>query len=89
MHRPARAKASERAARSTNTGDNQIKKGKKRALEIEAVPVDEKPPLGEGLAQPDFTPVPEAVQGDDDPAAENSPAPAVLAGDDVEEEPEA
>ena len=75
-----------------NPGEHQIKKGKKRALEleIEAVPVDEKPPLGEGLAQPDFTPVPEAVQGDDDPAAENSPAPAVLAGDDdVEEEPEA
>ena len=74
-----------------NPGDHQIKKGKKRALEleIEAVPVDEKPPLGEGLAQPDFTPVPEAVQGDDDPAAENSPAPAVLADDDVEEEPEA
>ena len=38
---------------------------------------------------PDFAPVPEAVQGDDDPAAENSPAPAVLADDDVEEEPEA
>ena len=62
-------------------------------LEIEAVPVDDQPPLGEGLAsppgQPDFSPVPEAVQGDDDPAAENSPAPAVLADDDVEEEPEA
>ena len=87
-----------------NPGEHQIKKGKKRALEpsleIEAVPLAEKLPLGEGLPSPpmvpavladgpDFAPVPEAVQGDDDPAAENSPAPAVLAGDDVEEEPEA
>ena len=88
-----------------NPGEHQIKKGKKRALEpsleIEAVPLAEQLPLGEGVASPpnvqaelvdapDFAPVPEAVQGDDDPAAENSPAPAVLAGDDdVEEEPEA
>lgn len=87
-----------------NPGEHQIKKGKKRALEpsldVESVPLAEKLPLGEGHASPpmvqaeltdapDFTPVPEAVQGDDDPAAENSPAPAVLADDDVEEEPEA
>ena len=80
-----------------NPGEHQIKKGKKRALEIEAVPLADD--LGEGASPPmvqaeltdgpDFTPVPEAVQGDDDPAAENSPAPAVLADDDVEEEPEA
>lgn len=88
-----------------NPGDNQIKKGKKRALEpsleADTEALAEKLPLGEGLPSPpmvpavladgpDFAPVPEAVQGDDDPAAENSPAPAVLAGDDdVEEEPEA
>ena len=69
-------------------------------LDVETVPLAEKLPLGEGVASPpnvqaelvdapDFAPVPEAVQGDDDPAAENSPAPAVLADDDVEEEPEA
>ena len=69
-------------------------------LDVETVPLAEKLPLGEGLPSPpmvpavladapDFAPVLEAVQGDDDPAAENSPAPAVLAGDDVEEEPEA
>ena len=74
-----------------NPGEHQIKKGKKRALEIEAVPVDEKPPLGEGLAQPDFTPVPDDVQDaqPDDPTVGAPVAAEHPAGDDVEEEPEA
>ena len=74
-----------------NPGEHQIKKGKKRALEIEAVPVDEKPPLGEGLAQPDFTPVPDDVQDaqPDDPTVGAPVAAELPADDDVEEEPEA
>ena len=76
-----------------NPGDNQIKKGKKRALEpsldAETEALAEKLPLGEGASPPVVEAVVDAQP--DDPtvgapvAAEHPPA----ADDDVEEEPEA
>lgn len=76
-----------------NPGDNQIKKGKKRALEldVETVPLAEKLPLGEGVASPPNVQAELVDAQPDDPtvgapvAAEHPPA----ADDDVEEEPEA
>ena len=76
-----------------NPGDNQIKKGKKRALEpsldAETEALAEKLPLGEGASPPVVEAVVDAQP--DDPTvgapvtAEHPPA----ADDDVEEEPEA
>ena len=77
-----------------NPGEHQIKKGKKRALEpsleIEAVPLAEQLPLGEGVASPSVVQSVVDAQPDDPTvgapvAAEHPPA----ADDDVEEEPEA
>ena len=76
-----------------NPGEHQIKKGKKRALEpsleIEAVPLAEQLPLGEGVASPSVVQSVVDAQPDDPTvgapvAAEHPPA-----DDDVEEEPEA
>ena len=77
-----------------NPGEHQIKKGKKRALEpsleIEAVPLAEQLPLGEGVASPSVVQSVVDAQPDDPTvgapvAAEHPPA----ADGDVEEEPEA
>ena len=75
-----------------NPGEHQIKKGKKRALEpsleIEAVPLAEQLPLGEGLGSP--TVVPSVVDAQpDDPTVGAPVAAEHPADDDVEEEPEA
>ena len=76
-----------------NPGDHQIKKGKKRALEpsleIEAVPLAEKLPLGEGLGSPSVVKAVIDAPADSPVHEPEYQAEADPAGDDVEEEPEA